>query len=345
MMQPIRECEALYLLEPRKVKFDKKQLPVIGPKDILVKMSTASICETDLKIFSGSVKTRKIPIILGHEGLARVVAKGKQVSYVDVGDQVIIDPNIIDNTCPLCRIGKSNLCISGGLMGRDDDGLFSEYLVVEETRVYKVPKTVDPIVMPLVQPLSTAIHGQELVEIKPGDRVTILGGGVMGLMHLQLAKLRGAKTIVVELQPERAKTARKFGADIVLEQDVNTAVDRVKEVFDGGADLVIEAIGIPAALEAAVKMVRPGGSILLFGISTKNANLDLYHAYFYEIKIQAARSSIAKDFVKAIELVVSKQIDLTPYISKSVAFKELPNAFEEIEQEKGKILRYIVTFS
>lgn len=344
MFKPIKECEALYLFDSRKVGFDKRSVPSLGPKDVLVKMITASICETDFKIYLGSIKTKKMPIVLGHEGFGEVVDKGDKVKHVDTGDYVLIDPNIVDNTCFLCRIGKSNLCISGGLMGRDDDGIFSEYIVIEETRVYKLPKTINRALVPLLQPLSTAIHAQNLIEIKPGDKVVILGGGVMGLMHLQLAKLRGAQTMVVELSPIRAKNAKKLGADIVLEQDVGIVTDKVKEIFEGGADTVIECIGIPQATEAAIKMVRPGGTILLFGISTKSSNIDLYQMYFYEIKIQASRSSSPKDFIEAIRLVSSGQIDLTSYVSKIVDFKNLPEAFEEIEKEKDKILRYIITF-
>jgi len=345
MDESIKECEALYLLEPHKVQFDKRTVPNLGPKDILVKMITASICETDFKIYLGSIKTKKTPIILGHEGFGEVIDKGNKVRYVDVGDYVLIDPNIVDNTCFLCRIGKSNLCLYGGLMGRDDDGLFSEYLVIEETKVYKLPKTINHTTAPLLQPLSTAIHAQNIIEIKPGDKVVILGGGVMGLMHLQLAKLRGTQTTVVELNPIRAKNAKRLGADVVLEQDVGTVVDKVKEIFGGGADVVIECIGIPKAVEAAIKMVRPGGTILLFGISTESARLDLYQMYFYEVKLQASRSSTPKDFIEAIELVASGRIDLMPYVSKTIDFRKLPEAFEELKQEKDKVIRYIATFS
>jgi len=340
----LRESSATCLLDVRRIGECRVLVPSLGSRDILVKMLTASICMTDYEIYVGDVKTAKLPIVLGHEGVGRVVAIGERVSSVSVGDVVLIDPNIYDNTCSLCRIGKTNLCTSGGLMGRDDDGLFREYLVVDETRVYKLPPSVDSTIAPLIQPLSTVVHAQSLIEVKPGDKVAILGSGVTGLMHMQLAKLHGAQTIIITRNPFKARIAEKLGADMVLERDVAAAIKDVKEIFGGGADIVIEAIGAPAAVEAAIKMIRPGGTILLYGISTRDASINIYYAYFNEIKIQASRSSTTRDFIKAIDLVSRGKVDLKPYVTKVYTSRELIKAFEELELDKGKLLRHIITF-
>jgi 2-desacetyl-2-hydroxyethyl bacteriochlorophyllide A dehydrogenase len=333
-------AKALYLVQPKITKIMEYKVDKPKNNEVLVKMLSASVCETDWKIFEGEVKVR-YPRVMGHEGVGLVIEKGEEVRDLNEGDKVIIDPNVYDNTCPLCREGKFNLCIRGGLLGREYDGLLREYIVVPEYRAYKIPDSISIEVAPLIQPLSTVVHAHKLISIKPNYNVLILGLGVMGLMHVQLSKLQGANVIGVSRSDNKLKIARELGADLVIKPEEFNEV-KIKELTNNELfDVIIDTTADPDLIRNSINVLRPGGTLLLFGISTNNLNLPMYDLYYKEVKIVTSRSSLPGDFLDAIRLVSNNKVKLERLVSKRISFWEIGD-FQELR--KGVEFRPIIFF-
>ena len=333
-------AKALYLVQPKITEIMEYKVDKPKNNEVLVKMLSASVCETDWKIFEGEVKVR-YPRVMGHEGIGVVIEKGEEVRDLNEGDKVIIDPNVYDNTCPLCREGKFNLCIRGGLLGREYDGLLREYIVVPEYRAYKISDSISIEVAPLIQPLSTVVHAHKLISIKPNYNVLILGLGVMGLMHVQLSKLQGANVIGVSRSDNKLKIARELGADLVIKPEEFNEV-KIKELINNELfDVIIDTTADPDLIRNSINALRPGGTLLLFGISTNNLNLPMYDLYYKEVKIVTSRSSLPGDFLDAIRLVSNNKVKLERLVSKRISFWEIGD-FQELR--KGVEFRPIIFF-
>lgn len=335
----VERSRALYLLEPGKLAIAERE---IGKKmdqySVMVRMLSASICETDIKIYKGEVRARRLPIVPGHEGVGEVVYKGSKVKNLELGDRVVVDPNVYDGTCELCRSGKTNLCPNGGLLGRDYDGVFGEYIVLPEGNLYKIPAAIDIETAPLIQPLSTVVHAQELVSIKPGDTVAIIGLGATGLMHAQVAKAKGAFVIGLGRDPFKLRLAKDLGVDEVIPLDLGSRDEILRLTNGKGVDLAIESVGFPHTFELAFNIVKAGGKILMFGITAQDLRIGGYDLYYKEVSIIGARSSVQSDFLRAIKLVELGKVKLKPLITQIIRFENAAEAFEKAgRSERGRI--------
>ena len=185
--------KAMVLKGPRKLSLEEVVRPKPGPGEVLVRVTNTGVCGTDLKIYNGAVPV-KYPRIMGHEMVGEVVEGGSD--RVRKGERVIVDPCLYCGMCVSCRAGQTSLCRNGGLVGRDSDGGFAEYLLAPITHVYRLPETVDSGQAPLVQILTTCVHAQRFVNIFAAQSVVVLGLGVAGQLQVQLAKARGANPVI-----------------------------------------------------------------------------------------------------------------------------------------------------
>ena len=321
---------------------DSPRPHIKGAGDVLVQIEAMSICETDEKIFDGSTPTKKLPIPIGHEASGVIVDVGDDVKNIVPGDRVLIDPNVNDSTCHLCRSGLSNLCLNGGLMGRDVDGAFQQFLAVPSKNVFFLPRSIPAEIAPLIQPFSTVIHGHRQIEIGPGSIVAVLGLGVVGLLLAQVAKLRGAQVVGVDIAPAKLELARQLGIDVAVNSTNSDPVKEVLSISDGrGAEVVIEAVGVPDLIRKGMQMLRPGGILLQFGVSTKEAAYNMYDAYIKEFTLKATRSSLPQDFQDAIRIVQQGRIDLSYLVSKTFRFEETKEAISFFH-DRAKVLKVII---
>jgi L-iditol 2-dehydrogenase len=281
--------------------------------DVLIRVRSVGVCGTDLSIFSGKIPVA-YPRVLGHEIVGEVMDPGP--SNLTIGARVIVDPGLACGACVQCREGRTNICTRGGLMGRDVDGGLQEMLVASSSHLHALPDAVDDKAASLLQVLATCVHAQRLVSIFPGDRVVILGLGVTGLLHLQLAKLRGAGAVVgVTRSAEKLELAGRLGADVLVPAD-GRETDAVATAT-GGADVVIESAGTAATLARAIEMARVGGRILSYGTLTDTAGeLPFYDIYYKELAIIGARSARAEDFPASIDTVAAGHVVLEPLLAQ-----------------------------
>ena len=325
--------KAMVLTAPGELVLEDVAQPARGSRDVLVRVTHSGICGTDYKIFNGSIPVR-YPRIMGHEMTGEVVDAGE--APFTPGDRVIVDPELWCGLCFHCRIGQTHLCPNGSLLGRDANGGFAEFLTAPATNVFPLPADLDAQSAPMIQVLTTCLHAQRQVNIFPGEYVVVLGLGVTGQLHVQLAKARGATVIGVTRSADKRALAETLGADLTIPGDEKT-VERVREATEGrGPDVVIETTGVVQQLASAVNMVRSGGRILMFGIITaREGALPFYDLYYKELSLINARVAKSEDYPGSIDLVQRGQVRLEPLISDVMSLGDLKAAIGMLGSDGG----------
>jgi threonine dehydrogenase-like Zn-dependent dehydrogenase len=257
---------------------------------------------------------------------------------------VIVDPVYFCGDCFHCRIGQTNLCMNGGLIGRDRDGGFAEYLAAMPGNMFVIPDGVTDRVAPLIQVLTTCLHAQQMARMGPGQTVVVLGLGVTGLLHVQLARALGAKTVIgITRSAWKREVADSLGANATLAPSDDMKA-RILELTGGvGADLVIESVGSLRTLGQAIDYVRLGGRVLAYGIQTNTEGaLPFYDLYFKEIQLVNARAATAKAYPECLDLVNSGAVRLEPVISDVVPLDRLDDALDMVANEAPQRMKIIL---
>lgn len=303
---------------------DRPQMPVGGDVASL-KVRNVGICGTDRKIVAGSIPVG-YPRVIGHEigGVVEVTPPGSNLSE---GDRVLVDPGMTCGVCPQCRAGRPNICTGGWLIGRDRDGGMTQSMEVPVENLYPVPPSIADEAIPVLQVLATCMHAHRELPLFPGDPVVVLGLGVTGLLHLQIARLRGASPVIgVSRSAEKLALATRLGADLVAPAD-GTEIDVVLEATDGGAALVIECVGSAATLGTAVRMLRVGGRVCCYGtITGGSTEFPWYDLYFKEVTLTNPRSADPMDFPAAIDAVAGGRIEVDPIVTHRFPLSDVMGA-------------------
>jgi 2-desacetyl-2-hydroxyethyl bacteriochlorophyllide A dehydrogenase len=333
--------KAMVLRAPNDVALEAVAEPKPGPNQVLVRVSHSGICGTDLKIYHGAIPV-SYPRIMGHETVGVVVEGGDD--RIRNGQRVIADPCLFCGVCHACRAGRTSLCPNGGLVGRDSNGGFAEYLIAPRSQLFPLPDAIDSQTAPLIQVLTTCLHGQRMLNIFPSQSVVVMGLGVGGQLHVQLAKARGAHPVIgITRSAWKRRLAEQLGADITL----SGGPDAIQGVLDAtggrGADVVIESTGMVRSLSDAITMASLGGTLLLFGIVTaSDGALPLYQLYFKEITIVNGRAAKGEDFPASIDLVARGAVKLEPLVTHTLPFTELESALQLVGSDAGDRMKIIL---
>jgi 2-desacetyl-2-hydroxyethyl bacteriochlorophyllide A dehydrogenase len=325
--------KAMVLKAPSDLALSDVALPEVPAGHVLVRITHSGLCGTDLKIYKGAIPAR-YPLIMGHEMVGELVG----------GERVIIDPVLYCGTCFHCRIGQTNLCPAGGLIGRETNGGFAEYAVVPAAQVFRLPDSLDLRIAPLIQVATTCLHAQRLANVSLGESVAVIGLGVSGQLHVQIAKARGAgKVIGISRSKFKNDLAMQLGADIAIESGPGTVAKILDETEGRGADVVIECTGVMSSIADAIRMARFGGRIQMFGItSATNGELPFYDLYFKELTLINNRAATAQDFPVMIDLVNRGVVRLEPLVTHRMALDELGAALGMVEDGGERRLKIIL---
>jgi L-iditol 2-dehydrogenase len=332
---------------PNDLRLENVPIPEIAKGEILVKVDSASICGTDLRIYHGNHRmyppgTVRIP---GHEVVGRIARLGADITNYSVNQRVFIAPNTGCGHCLQCVAGNNNLCGNYDAIGVTSDGGFAEFVripanSVAQGNVIPISEAVDPAVAALVEPFACVLRGQNALHIQPGEVVLVMGAGPIGVMHTKLAKARGAvRVIVSEPIPDRAAQAKRMGADRVadpLSEDLKTILD--EESGGRGADVIIVAAPIHSAQESALELAAISARINYFGGLPKDRptisfNSNLVH--YKELVITGTTACSTADCWQAIQIVNSGLVDLSDIISQRYPLKEALSAFAAAEDRKS----------
>ncbi|MDA1091414.1 MAG: alcohol dehydrogenase catalytic domain-containing protein [Proteobacteria bacterium] len=320
----------MILTGPRTLVAGKIDKPAPGDGEVLVRMTHSGICGTDLKIYSGGIPV-DYPRIMGHEMIGEIVETTQ--GGPAIGARVIVDPVLYCGTCYQCREGQINICPDGALIGRDCDGGFADFMAVPKANVYVLPDGIGNKEASLIQVLTTCVHAHDIGPVKPGEAVVVIGLGVTGQLHVQLAKAAGAGIVIgVTRSAWKRELAETLGADATVAPG-DDLEQQILDLTEGrGADLVIECAGQIPTLAQSINLARIGGRILNFGTYTaKEGALPFYQLYFKELVIFNPRAAKAGDFQPSIDLVKSGAVKLLPLISHEMPLDDLSKALETLE--------------
>lgn len=319
-----------------KVELTTVDDPAPGNRDVVVDVAACGLCGTDLHILQGEFAPT-LPVIPGHEFAGEVVAVGSEVTEVGVGDRVAVDPSLYCYGCHYCRMGRNNLCERWGAIGVTVSGGAAEYALAPARNCVRLPAHVDSRDAALIEPLSCAIRGYDVLRSQLGARVLIYGSGTMGLMMLQLAKRTGATSVdVVDINPDRLVTARELGCS-----QVATTPDEITD-RPYAWDLVVDATGNAAAIQDGLDRVDKGGTFLQFGVSdyAARAVIQPYKIYNQEITITGSMA-VLNSYERAADLFAAGVLDPAVFISDRFPLDEYPQALDAFKAGIGRKIQVL----
>lgn len=295
-------------------------VPEPAPGEVLVKVAAAGICGTDRHLYLGEFPS-KPPVTLGHEFAGPVVAVGAGVD-VAPGTHVACDPNTWCGTCDACNRGRVNLCARNVATGLHRDGGFAEYATFPAWKAVPLPPGLPFTHGAFAEPLACTLHGVDVGAPRPGERVTVIGGGVIGLLALQLARLAGAETLLLTRSDGKRALGTRLGATATA-----ATPQEARGIWPEGADLVLECAGVTATVEAAPSLVRAGGRIVILGVLPDGATVPIqpFDLLFREIRLDFA---FLNPFTttRAAALIASGAVDVAPLVSRTIPLSDAPAA-------------------
>lgn len=305
--------------------------PRPAPGEVLVRVRAAGVCGSDVHGFTGSTGRRSPGVVMGHEFCGTVEALGERVERHRVGDRVVVQPIVSDGTCPQCRAGRPNLCLHRRGIGWSVNGGYAEFVSVPERNALPLPAEVSWHEGALVEPLAVALHAANLTPLEVGDTVAVLGAGPVGLLTVLALRLRGAgRVIVSDLSPHRLDLARRLGADEVIHAGGTDPVEEVRRLTVGhGADAVLEVVGITATVRQSVQMCRNGGHVTWVGNSAPTVEVPMQEVVTREITVRGAYAFV-DEFARAVELLRSKRVDVTPLIERVAGLEDGPELIHDL---------------
>jgi L-iditol 2-dehydrogenase len=336
------KMKAAMLYGVKDLKVENIDKPTVGLGEVLVRVKAATTCGTDLKIFQrGYVEgVIELPTVFGHEWAGEVVEVSEELSWPKKGMRVRAGNSAPCLRCRMCQRGDYNLCEDMMWLW----GAYAEYIKIPSRMVainmQEIPSHLTFEEAAITEPLACVLHGSEKANVKLGDTVAIIGAGPIGLLHLLVAKKIGTeKVIVSDLVEERLQVAQKLGAEIVNASQYDPT-EKIKEFTEGyGADVVIEAIGLPATWEQALKMVRKGGTVLEFGGCPPGTEIkvrtELLH--YGQVTVLGTFHATPLHFRKALNLLASRTIDVRPLITQKMKLEKIKDAFETLITSKKDI--------
>ena len=319
------------------VRLEEMPIPKIGPGEILVKVMACGICGSDVMEW---YRIKKAPRVLGHEATGVIVEVGEGVERYKVGDRVFVSHHVPCNECRYCLSGHHTACETLHTTNFDPGG-FSEYVRVPKINVERgvllLPDHVSFEEGTFIEPLGCVIRGQRIAQVKPGHTVLVLGSGPAGLLHIQLARLKGARRIIAtDINEYRLEAAKRFGADVVInaKEDVPAIVREVNE--NRPADRVIICTGALPAIHQAWQCVDRGGTILFFAVPPPDVKVTIPITDFWrnEITVTTSYGASPMDLTEALELISGRKINVRDMITHKLSLAEAGLGFQMVAEAK-----------
>lgn len=329
---------AAIIEQPRIMTVDEQAKPEAEPGGLLLRVGACAICGTDLRILNYGHHRVRLPAVIGHEIAGTVADVGSGVEGYAVGDRVVLSPpGWSCGTCRICGRGEENLCESRQALSYEYAGGFAEYVAIPSALVgngslHRVPADADLAHVAITEPLACCVNGQDQVRWRPDDRVLIIGGGPIGMMHSELVRSRGAEAVaMVDVSDERLRLIRSLGDVTAVDGRDPRAAEQISSWSGGfGPDVVIVATSAPAAYHQAFGVVGRGGRVLLFaGLPKDNqvldVNMNLIH--YRQLTWYGAFGSTPAHGRQALDLLLSKKVNAERLVSHRFSLDRIPEAF------------------
>lgn len=310
---------ATRLFETGDIRTVEVPVPTAGPGEVLIKVEASGICGTDRHLFKGEFPS--VPgKTLGHEFSGLVVDGGD--SGIAEGTRVTCDPNTWCGNCAQCLRGRVNLCHNNVATGIHRDGGFAEYCAFPAKKAVALSMDLDPLHGAFCEPLACTLHGMDLGAVQPGEKVIVIGGGVIGLLAVQIAKLAGAEVMVLTRSAEKQALGCQLGATRAAGTE-----EAARAIWPDGADAVIECAGTVDTVAFAPRLARTGGRVVVLGVlpDGETVPIEPFDLLFREVQLHF---SFINPFTheRAARMIENGAIDVAPLVSRTITLPEVPEA-------------------
>lgn len=303
-----------------RIGLEELSRPEPGPGDVVIRVGAAGICGTDRHLYAGEFPSSP-PVTLGHEFAGEVVAAGVASGHA-VGARVACDPNIACGTCAECRRGRVNLCAANVAIGLHRDGGFAEYACIPGHRALPLPGDLTFEEGAFAEPLACTLHGLDVARLVPGERAMVLGGGVIGLLAVQLARAAGAEVLLVTRQASKRAVAQATGAHLTA-----ATMEEARQLWRRGADCVLECAGVAETMAEAPRLAAPGGRVVVLGVLAQGVKVEWepFDLLFREVAVLPA---FINPFTqgRALDLIAAGTVRIAPLVTRRLSSAEAAQA-------------------
>ncbi len=337
---------AVQILKPGELRLLDIPKPEIDPhNNVLVRMTAAGICGSDIGIYHGTNAAATYPRIIGHEMVGVLEETGEGVKKLKPGDRVIINQVISCGTCYPCRIGRGNVCDHLQVRGVHTDGGYRDYIAVPEDDCYLLPDELKDADAVMIEPTTIAIQACSRAELKEEDVLLIMGAGALGSTILKIARLTCSNIIVADIVDGKLEEARKNGASYTINTGKEDLEEMVKQYTGGrGTTVSIDAVCLKDSLMNLLKVTGNAGRVMTMGFSTAATEVNQFLITSKELDVRGSRLQ-NRMFGKAIELIREGKLDLNGSVSHTFPIEQAQEAFDFSDTHDPSIRKIVFTFS
>lgn len=337
--------KAVRIVKPEHLEIIDIDKPILANENhVLVKMTAAGICGSDVGIYHGTNAAATYPRIIGHEMVGRLEEVGSSVSALKPGDRVIINQVTSCGECYPCRKGRGNVCDSLAVRGVHIDGGYREYITVPASDCYLLPDSISDIDAVMIEPTTIAIQSCTRAGLAQDDMLLLYGAGALGSSILKIARLLCGQIIVADIQDDKLEAARAAGATHTINVLKEDLVEKVREYTHGhGSTVSIDAACVKGSLLLLLKATGNAGRVITMGFSTDAAEVNQFLITSKELDVRGSRLQ-NKMFSKAISLINEGKLDLSGTVSHTFPLTEAQKAFDFVDSKDESIRKIVLTF-
>ncbi|MDR1043245.1 MAG: alcohol dehydrogenase catalytic domain-containing protein [Clostridiales Family XIII bacterium] len=306
-------------------------MPEPAPGEALIRVLYGGICGSDMHVYAGKHPTAVFPVVPGHEFVGELVSvNGAMKTGIELGGLVVAQPYTSCGACEACVSGNDNVCVELRLLGAHRNGCFAEYVTVSANKVYSIPDTIDPKLAVLAEPLAVAVHDVRRSGLKVGQRVLIIGGGVIGLFIAMVAELAGGVVTIAEISEFRRAFAEGLGFVTLDPLDPNYAEDAKNAAQGGGFDVVFEVSGSKSGIRSMTDLVKISGTVMIVGMSGEAFPVDTTSLFLKQADMRGVRIHSQASFAAAVDLLMGGNLNdkLVKMVSGIYPIARIGEAYE-----------------
>lgn len=327
------------------LRVEESRKPEPGPKDVLIQVKACGVCGTDVHIYEGDKGAAEVtpPTILGHEFSGVITGVGSAVEGYKAGDRVCVDPNCYCGVCEPCRSGAAHYCEHMIGYGTTVNGGFAQYCAVNERQVYKLGANTTFEQGAMAEPVACCLHGMDMCGIRPGHQVVIIGGGMIGLLMMQLARLAGAaKVALLEPVESKRQEAKRLGADICIDPMQENVKEKLAQAGMTWINTVVECVGRPATIEQAIDIAGNKAVVMMFGLTKPDETIAVKPFQIFRKELEIKASFINPYTQKrALDLIDAGRLDVSSMVYEVCGLDKLADILGRPELRRNG--KYIIS--
>jgi L-iditol 2-dehydrogenase len=319
---------------PYTIECHETAIPEITDDEVLIKIKCAGICASDVQVYHGLHKYMTYPLIQGHEAVGYVEAVGKSVTHVKIGDKVVIQPQIACGKCFACRQERPNVCETLKHFGISKPGLFVEYATVPAWNAVKIPFDMSFDQGVFIEPFAIACNAIEKGNVQAGDRIVVIGAGLIGNFIAQASKIKGAEVLVSDILQSKLDLIQKHGIKNVVNTSKEKLSDAIKRVFgEKGVHTIFECAAVNSSFKDAIFCASKASSIVIVGNFKEPFLLEIPLLQRKEIALLSVMGTSRKNFIESCQIMSRGLVNLNGMISNRFPLRELKKAYQYIDQQ------------